>query len=55
DMRKAIVNVLFIQRKLLDEECIRELLREVPEIVYDLLMQFYDRIKSEPYLSIYFR
>lgn len=55
DMRKAVVNVLFIQRKLLDEECIRELLREVPEIVYDLLMQFHDRIKSEPHLSIYFR
>lgn len=55
DMRKAVVNVLFTQRKLLDEECIRELLREVPEIVYDLLMQFHDRIKSEPHLSIYFR
>ncbi|RSL38682.1 hypothetical protein CEP54_016394, partial [Fusarium duplospermum] len=41
DMRKAVVDILFTQRALLDEEYIRGLLREVPDIAFDLLMQFH--------------
>jgi hypothetical protein len=45
EMRKAVIKILYMQQELLDEKHIKDLLLEVPQITFDLLMRFHDMAK----------
>ncbi|KAJ4188642.1 hypothetical protein NW759_016811 [Fusarium solani] len=53
EMRKAVIRILYMQRELLDEKHIKDLLLEVPQITFDLLMRFHDMAKPNSRSSMF--
>ncbi|KAI8710778.1 hypothetical protein NCS52_01537600 [Fusarium sp. LHS14.1] len=53
EMRKAVIKILYMQRELLDEKHIKDLLLQVPQIAFDLLMRFHEMAKPNSRSSMF--
>ncbi|RSL86666.1 hypothetical protein CEP52_015741, partial [Fusarium oligoseptatum] len=53
EMRKAVIKILYMQRELLDEKHVKDLLLQVPQITFDLLMRFHEMAKPNSRSSMF--